>query len=175
MAALAPTIPGDVQWDVTATFAGGGTLSGYFYIDAYGYLSGPFSLVTTPGGSFTGAAYDNTTSDPEPGGPDDVDLSLMYVQDLNLKFADSLTSVRSMNPLVIVDPANTMQFDSYECNILYCGSDPTSPVPSDYRVFASGYATGTIPEPMTWSLMCAGVTLGGASLRVRRGRRVAAA
>ena len=53
--ALAGTAKADVTWVVNGTFDEGGTVSGHFSIDAYGFLDSNFNLLTTAGGTLPGA------------------------------------------------------------------------------------------------------------------------
>src|SRR5690348_4785079 len=88
----------DVVWSVNGTFQDGGTLSGTFTINVYGYLS-DYDLKTssvTPFGGFEYTPADSYWSNgtfylaAQPG----------YFGDLHLEFAGNLTVASFNNPIV---------------------------------------------------------------------------
>src|SRR5208282_4125921 len=87
--ALAGTAKANVTWVVNGAFDDGGTVSGHFTIDVYGYLLNNFNLLTTAGGTLPG--FDYTASDSYySNGAFYVDAQPGYQQDLHLTFADNL-------------------------------------------------------------------------------------
>jgi len=174
-AAVAPSAAlADIHWLVSGTFDDGGSLSGYFDINVYGYLSG-YDLVTTAGSKEGGFEYTKADSYWSNGALF-VDLEPGYRGDLHLDFADVLTTAVADNPIV-----GGAHGPSYECvNSWSC----YVPRGGTTRYLASGFASvpGTgggdthtlsfnsraVPEPTAWALMIAGFGLAGAALRRRR-------
>ncbi|WP_010215553.1 PEPxxWA-CTERM sorting domain-containing protein [Sphingomonas sp. PAMC 26621] len=150
MAASAPATATSIVWTLSGVeFSDGGTASGTFSID-----------------SDTGAAlgYDITTS------AGTALCSYHYTDQDGFVFRDYFTknSIMFFNPEVtrytvftflkpltsgITNDISTA-YSSYECR--NCG---------DARFVISGFATSSIPEPATWTLMLAGFGLVGFALR----------
>ncbi len=158
--AVAPSVASaDVVWTVTGAFDDGGTLSGFFDTNVYGYLSG-FNLQTTTGTS--DVAFDYNASDSYySNGTFYVDAQPGYQSDLHLQFANSL-SVASANNTIQGGHAGP----SWECQGSYGCYLPSG---GSIRYLTSGYAsTGAVPEPAAWTMMIVGFGGIGAVLRRRR-------
>lgn len=132
-------------------FVGGGTLSGSFTINQYGYLSGPLTLTTTAGGVFPGFTY--TQVDPSSiNAPLDTILTVSepnYDGYLQLEFAHSL-ELNGFDPLVLAQ--------SYECNGFEhldgsCGGTERFFIGGDFAARDGA----NVPEPATLSLFGAGL------------------
>lgn len=145
------TVPAkaDVTWYVTGTFNDGGTLTGQFTLNVYGFLLNDFSFTTTAGSALPGFTYNSSTSyysngtfftDAQPG----------YFGDLHLTFANDLNVGSLNNPLVGGAPGPSWECaSSWSCYVPEGGTT---------RYIASGYAStdvisGAVPEPATWALM----------------------
>jgi hypothetical protein len=163
-AGLPATAQADVTWLVNGAFDGGGTVSGKFTINVYGYLENNYVLTTTAGAlpGFTYDAGDSYYSN----GAFYVDAQPSYEADLHLTFADSLLVPSASNPLVGGSPG-----PSYECANSFSCYVPTG---GTTRYIASGYASA-VPEISTWAMMLVGFAgLGFAGFRASR-KRVALA
>jgi hypothetical protein len=154
----------DVAWFVNGTFDDGGTVTGAFNINVYGYLDG-YDLKTTRGDGFSAFEYTELNSyfsngtfyfDAQPG----------YQQDLHLEFVDDLGVAIAYNPIVGGD-----QGPSYECQGSFSCYVPTD---GAIRYITSGYASAAVPEPAIWAMMLLGFGGLGAMLRDQR-RKLAAA
>ena len=173
LACAAPPALADVHWVVTGTFDDQGALSGYFNIDADGYLT-TFDLTTTAGGTLPGAEYTPENSYIWTG----VDAGDYYVDfepgdknDLHLQFTYSLSDPIADNPII-----GGGQGPSYECaNSWSCYVAEGGPV----RYLDTGFASAVVvddvidrsaavPEPAAWALMIVGFGMAGGLLRARR-------
>jgi hypothetical protein len=163
--ALAGAAHANVTWVVNGTFDDGGTVSGHFTIDTYGYLLNNFNLQTTTGSTLPG--FDYTAGDSYySNGAFYVDAEPAYQADLHLTFADNLNVPVSNNPLV-----GGSGGPSWECAGSYSCYVPMGPA---IRYIASGSATGSVPELSTWGMMALGFAgLGFAGYRKARGGRAA--
>lgn len=153
----------DVTWLVDANFADGGTVSGYFTVNTYGYLSS-FDLLTTPGDGF--ASFDYTDQNSYfSNGAFYVDAQPKYQSDLHLVFADDLNVAVANNPVLGGDDG-----PSYECQGSFSCYVPTD---GAIRYITDGFASAAVPEPASWAMMLAGFGALGAALRGQR-RKLAA-
>lgn len=106
---LAGPAKADVTWVVGGTFDDGGTVSGHFTIDAYGYLENNFNLQTTAGSTLPG--FDYTASDSYySNGTFYVGFQPSYFQDLHLTFVDNLAVASPDDPITGGSPG-----PSWEC------------------------------------------------------------
>jgi hypothetical protein len=151
----------DVIWNVTGTFNDGGTLSGTFGIDQYGYLSG-YDLLTTPGGIGSGLNYTPGNSY-HATGMFYVDAQPGYFGDLHLTFLDDLSFALASNPII-----GGVGGPSWECEASWSCYIPDG---GPTRYIASGFASAAVPEPITLSLFGSG--LAGA-YAIRRRRKISA-
>lgn len=178
--AAAPTAASaDTHWIVNATFDDGGTLTGSFDIDIYGYVeysgvAGSTFDLKTSGGSLTPFEYTPDTAYHASGtipGPDYntyvapyfLDFQPGYAQALHLVFQSPLTVPIGHNVLL-----GGYQGPSYECQNSYSCYVPQG----DIRYIASGFARETgvaVPEPAAWALMLTGFA--GMGVMLRRSRR----
>lgn len=159
-AGTATTAKADVVWTVNGTFEDGGTLSGTFTIDVYGFLSdwdlktqsvGPFGgFQYLPGNSYVsnGALY----ADFQPG----------YVRDLHLAFASDLGVAAANNP-ILGGPLGP----SYECVGSYSCYIPAG---GATRYLFEGAAVAAVPEASTWAMMILGFAGVGFMAYRRKGR-----
>jgi hypothetical protein len=145
----------------------GGTATGIFTIDVYGYLSEPSHIDTTAGSLLGNHAY--TLGDPSniiPGSPPAYGVefhSATYDLTLHLEFQNSLES-GGVNPLILAS--------SWECASFSCpGPDKDNPG-ANTRYFISGSAAAAVPEPASVGLLLAGLgvfgVIAGAGLPRRR-------
>ena len=149
----------DVVWDVSGTFIGGGTFTGSFAIDQYGFLdsSYAYSITTTAGGGFTGFTY-NASDSYWSNGTFYVDAQPGYQQDLHLVFADSLLVPLANNPIVTGG-------ESYECvGSFSCYNQSAGAI----RYVGTGIASA-VPEPATWAMLVLGFI--GVGFVAYRGKR----
>jgi hypothetical protein len=157
MAAAAPSAASaDVHWTVNGTFDDGGSLSGFFDINVYGYLS-DFDLTTTAGGTDPGFEYTPETSYFS-NGSFFVDAQPGYQADLHLAFLGDLSHAVLNNPI-----DGGVGGPSYECVGSFSCYLPA--------YGATRYLTGgaaSVPEPAGWALMILGFGGVGAALRGRR-------
>jgi hypothetical protein len=145
--ALAGTAEADVTWVVNGAFDDGGTVSGHFSIDVYGFLDSNFNLLTTAGGTLPG--FDYTAADSYySNGTFYVDFQPGYYQDLHLTFAANLNFPVSNNPLL-----GGLGGPSWECALSYSCYVPEGGLT---RYISSGSATGSVPELSTWGMMALG-------------------
>jgi len=158
--ATAPsTASADVTWTVTGSFDDGGSLSGFFNINVYGFLAG-YDLKTTVGS--TDAAFDYTPSNSYySNGTFYVDAQPQYQSDLHLTFANDLGVASASNPIV-----GGSQGPSWECQGSY---NCYLPANGAIRYITSGSASALVPEPAAWALMMVG--FGGLGSALRRARR----
>ena len=164
LAAMPSTAKADVAWFVTGTFSDGGTVTGTFNINTYGYLAG-YDLQTTRGDGFASFEYTELNSYFS-NGTFYIDAQPGYQGDLHLEFIDDLGVAIANNPIIGGDPG-----PSYECQGSFSCYVPTD---GAIRYITSGYATAAVPEPAAWAMMLVGFGGLGAALRSRR-RKFAAA
>ncbi len=169
--ANAVTYPVPGTYIVTGTLNDGGTVSGEFTINVYGYLSAPTSVTTTPGSVLGGQAYTIP-----PLNPNFQPITFASSVQFTYNYSPTL-QITFLNPIGagVVDPiligfANAG--NSFECDVGlggYCtnGFDPTTG-----RYFLSGEAVAT-PLPAALPLFVGG--LGVVSLLARRRKRKHAA
>src|SRR5215213_6210394 len=147
-----------------AVFDDGGTASGVFTLNVYGYLSEPTQIDTTAGSLLGGHTY--TLIDPSsivPNSPPASGVafySSTYNRDLHLVFQNSLEG-GGVNPL---DLAN-----SYECLSFSCPGPDTGQPNANTRYFISGSAVAA-PEPGSLGLMMGALGIFGALVARRRSR-----
>ncbi|HUB45395.1 MAG TPA: PEP-CTERM sorting domain-containing protein [Acetobacteraceae bacterium] len=139
------------------TFSDGGTASGYFSLDVYGYLATPTEIVTTAGSVLPGATYDlsgsasnsstevdfTIPSPPEPAA-DEAGLSLIFALPLGSVEFDPITG--------------GCEFTDYQCGA------------GTFRTVTGGI--GVVPEPGSLAVF-GGCLAGFAAVRWRFGRRTA--
>jgi hypothetical protein len=143
---LASASKADVQWTVSGTFDDGGSLSGQFTINVYGYLENNFSLTTTSGSLLPGFVY-NSSDSYYSNGIFYVDFQPGYTADLHLLFTNSLLVASKNNPII-----GGAGGPSYECQGSYSCYLPSG---GDTRYFTSG-AASAVPELSTWAMMLLG-------------------
>ena len=147
---LAASAKADVHWLVSGTFDDGGTFSGGFDTDVYGFvITSTYDVVTT-GGLLT--PYDYNAGDSYTNsGNNYVEAQPGYAQDLKLTFTYDLTVGSQNNPLVGGPSGPSFECQgSYSC---YLGNVEGT------RYVASG-AAAAVPEVSTWGMMllgCAGL------------------
>ena len=178
-AASCTTVSGDVRWDVTGAFTDGGTVSGCFYTNVYGYMdsTAPWELATS-GGSFAGFVY-NTADSYISSSLNMVDVEPGYTQDLHLEFTQDLTVATANNPIV---PALSYEcVGSYTCFEQKGATDPYPAAPDeDYRYLTADQngggpsAGGSVPEPEAWVLMILASFATGAALRRQKAQLIRA-
>jgi hypothetical protein len=163
--AAAPSIANaDVHWVVNGAFDDGGSVSGFFDINVYGFLNG-FDLTTTDGSTEDGFEYTPLNSYYS-NGTFYVDAQPQYQADLHLAFLNDLGVPSANNPLLGGSPGPSWECQgSFSCYI---------PEQGDIRYVSQGYATALVPEPASWALMLAGFAGLGAGLRLARRRARAA-
>jgi hypothetical protein len=138
-----------ITWTLSANvpLSDGGTLNGYFTIDATsGFINGsPFNLVTAGGSTDFNQDYTATinASDPNSLTVDFFAPNPPYSSSLTLVFADSLLVANSDNPIV-----GGIDGPSYECEGYSCtaqdtryvdgGSVSSTPLPAALPLFAGG-------------------------------------
>ncbi|HEY8003320.1 MAG TPA: PEP-CTERM sorting domain-containing protein [Phenylobacterium sp.] len=168
LAAVAPSVAqADVHWVVNGAFDDGGSVSGFFDINVYGFLDG-FDLTTTNGSTESGFEYTPLNSYYS-NGTFYVDAEPLYQSDLHLAFLDDLSVPSAGNPILGGSPGPSWECQgSFSCYI---------PEDGAIRYISSGSATALVPEPASWALMLAGFVGLGAGLRLarRRGRLTLAA
>lgn len=158
-----PPYPTPGTYDISGIFNDGGTLSGSFTIDVYGYLIAPTDIKTTPGTILTTGQLYTLPPQPSPLGfqpfttADSIMFTYNYSPTLQITFQYDLGSVL-VDPFVI-----TPTTDSFEC---------IAPAPSTYcaapgRDFLSGEATFA-PIPATLPLLAGGLGLFGLLARRRK-------
>jgi hypothetical protein len=160
--AAAPSIASaDVHWLVNGTFDDGGTVGGYFNINAYGYLSG-YDLKTTTGTTEPGFDY-NPGDSYFANGTFYVDAQAQYQSDLHLDFVNGLSVASASNPILGGSPGPSWECQgSFSCYIPQGGA---------IRYIAGGFASAAVPEPAAWTLMLTGFAAIGAGLRLARRQR----
>jgi hypothetical protein len=147
----------DIVWTVDGTFIGGGTVTGTFTLNTYGFLENNYSLTTTAAGAFPGFTY--TASDSfYSNGVFYVDFQPGYEQDLHLTFASSLL-VPNLNNVL----GGYECIGSFSC---YVTAGPGGPT----RYIGEGSFASAVPEPATWAMMVLGF-LGVGFLAYRRNGR----
>jgi hypothetical protein len=154
------TVAGDIEYNLSGTFTDGGTLSGCFYINVYGYLdrSVPWSITTTTGTVLSGYTYDVADAYLATGS-NYIDVEPGYTQDLHLVFTNSLSTTGS-NPIVVAS--------SFECDGSYSCFDLGGGTVRYLTPGSSPAGSGSVPEPASWALMILGMGVGGSVLRRRR-------
>ncbi len=157
--AAAPSVASaDVTWTVTGNFDDGGTLSGFFNINVYGFLAG-YDLKTTAGS--TDAAFDyNPSNSYYSNGTFYVDAQPLYQSDLHLQFTDDLGVAVANNPIL-----GGHNGPSWECQGSYNCYLPTT---GAIRYLTTGYASGAVPEPAVWAMLLVGFGGIGGVLRMAR-------
>jgi hypothetical protein len=136
----------DVVWAVNGTFEDGGTLSGTFTINVYGFLSS-WDLTTESKGAFGGFEYKPGNSYIKNGALY-VDFEPGYVRDLHLAFTTDLGVASADNPIIGGSPGPSYEcVGSYSCYI---------PMGGTTRYLAEGLAITAVPEPSTWAMMILG-------------------
>ena len=167
-----------VVWTLNGvTFDDGGTASGTFTIDQYGYfLNGSATVTTTAGstanghgGPLPGDTYDDTLVAPSINNPADTLTTFFsstngYQGTLVLEFQHSLWTWRGVNLII----------GGYECGVGFGCPNPSGGS-TDTRYVTGGYAYGA-PEASTWVMMILGAGLLGfaSSRRPRALQRVGA-
>lgn len=162
LAAMPSAAKADVTWLVSGTFSSGGTVSGSFNINTYGYLSG-YDLLTTAGDGFSSFDYTEQNSYFS-NGTFYVDAQPEYQGDLHLEFVGDLSVPVANNPIVIGGP-------SYECQGSFSCYVPTD---GAIRYITGGFASAAVPEPAIWAMMLVGFGGLGVALRGQRRKLVAA-
>ena len=144
-------------------FDDGGTASGVFAINTYGYPSSPQDIVTAAGGSFGSSAYD--------GSPGTLtlnsDTTLVFYSDqteLDLSFVDPLQPVASEQNMLALDGASFEKCDAFGGCAWGAETVPEGAV----RDIVSGYAQ--VPEPGSLALLVAPLVGLGMIRRVLRAR-----
>jgi PEP-CTERM motif len=157
--ATANSARADVVWLVNGTFNDGGTVSGYFDINQYGYLDG-YNLQTSSGSVLPG--FDYTPNDSYfSNGTFYFDAQPGYEGDLRLTFADDLSDPVSTNPIVGGAPGPSWEcVGSFSCFDLDGGTT---------RFISEGFASAA-PEPGMWALMLLGIGMIGGLMRSSRAR-----
>jgi opacity protein-like surface antigen len=172
--AAAPTAASaDVHWTVNGTFDDGGTVTGSFDIDIYGYIVSDTFDLKTAGGSLTPFEYTQDTAYHASGtvpGPDYNTYVAPFYIDLQPGYAQALHLV-FQSPLIVPIGSNLLlggyQGPSFECQNSYSCYVPQG----DIRYIASGSARAAgvaVPEPAAWALMLTGFAGMGAMLRRSR-------
>ena len=152
-----------LTWYFSGAFDDGGTISGQFIINEYGYIGAPSTLTLTDGTVLNGVTYSKpgSPSSIEPNTPPAFGVEFFsgnYDRTLRLIFQNSL-EIAGTNPLNLID--------SYECFAWVC---PGTGLPNDNantRFFTEGYAStavgaaGETPLPAALPLFASGVALLG--------------
>lgn len=163
-AAMPSAAKADVTWIVSGTFSGGGTVTGSFNINTYGYLSG-YNLLTSGGGGFSSFDYTELNSYFS-NGTFYVDAQPEYQGDLHLEFLGDLSVPVANNPIV-----GGAQGPSYECQGSFSCYVPAN---GAIRYITSGFASAAVPEPAIWAMMLLGFGGLGVAIRGQRRKSVAA-
>ena len=150
-----------ITYGIHGTLDDGGTASGYFHVDQYGFLSGPWNMVTTPGTTIgTGFDYNNSDS-----------YYYMNAAAGLLEFYNTTAPAYSRflnlvfnGPLDAGAPVQLINASSYECAAYTCPG-PTG-AGGNTRYFIS--SNTTIPEPPGAILLGVGLFALGIATR-RRG------
>jgi len=161
-----------ITWDVTGALDDGGTVSGSFSLNGYGYLSG--GSITITGGSLLTPTTFYFAGVPAggiiPGTPpaNGIDFYLAGGQEvLQIVFNSSLETPGT-NPI-----SGGINGASFECLSWSCPPGGVDLVTTTY--FTSGSAVAT-PLPATWTMMLAGLGgLGFFAYRAKKNRRPAVA
>jgi hypothetical protein len=145
----------------------GGTATGVFTLNVYGFLSPPTHIDTTAG-SLLGAYTYTVPGSPSsiiPSSPPAYGVAFYsgnYDRALHLEFTNSLEG-SGVNQLVLKA--------SYECASFSCPGLDTGQIGADTRYFVSGYAVAAVPEPGTLGLMMAALGVFGAMAASGRSRQ----
>ena len=146
----------DVVWTINGSFDDGGTLSGTFTINVYGYLSS-WDLTTQTVGPFGGFEYKPGNSYISNGALY-ADFQPGYVRDLHLAFSTNLDVASADNPIIGGSPGPSYEcVGSYSCYV---------PLGGKTRYIAEGEAIAAVPEPSTWAMLILGfLGIGGLTYR----------
>lgn len=151
----------DVLWSVNGTFDDGGSFSGTFTISG-GYLL-DWDITTTLGNTLGGYHYTPGTTFQHWTTTDGIEFaSTGYDTDFVLKFLDDLSIPEAVNPI-----QGGYQGPSRECENGWGCYNVTS---GDIRYVDQGSASagGGVPEPLTLSLVGAGLAgIGGLRRRAK--------
>jgi hypothetical protein len=173
LGAAAPSVANaDVHWLVSGLFDDGGSLSGFFDIDVYGYMT-DYDLKTTAGSVVTTGleytpanSYLNNSIDT----PFYIEAwnqnPFAYYGGIQLQFLDALITPNANNPIDGGSPG-----PSWECTASWVCPDQGQ---GATRYIASGSASARVsivPEPAGWALLLTG--FGGLGAALRLGRRKA--
>jgi hypothetical protein len=144
------------------TFSDGGTASGYFTLNTYGYLDAA-DIITTPGTSSLGVSLPGFTYDlagggvpPGPAPFDSVFYFNSTVDDFSLILSAQNVVTEGVDPLILGSGSGDTLAGSYE----YCTENPTVCAGADYldgRLVTTGFLYA--PEPATLSLLGLGAVV----------------
>lgn len=142
-----PDARADVLYGLNdVAFDDGGTASGVFAVDTYGYPNSPQEIITAAGSNFGGSSYDGT-----PGTLTlNSDTTLVFYSDqteLDLTFVDPLQPVTAGQDQLVLDGASYEQCDAFGGCVWGAETVPEGTV----RDIVSGYAQ--VPEPASLALL----------------------
>lgn len=167
---IAQALP--LTWNVTGVFDDGGTVTGQFTIDVYGYYDEPTALIT--GGSLIGPftyslALPQQIIPPTPPAFGVVFYSEYSDRALQIMFLNSLEIGSANNPIDLSASA------SFECLSYTCPGPGTPDADANTRFFVSGFASvaqAATPLPAALPMFATG--LAGLGWLARRRRKQAA-